>query len=42
VTGICAYNDDTALAVLAGAFHCGIEVPSDLSIIGVVALGERW
>ena len=34
VTGICAYNDEVALAVLAGARHEGLEVPHDLAVIG--------
>lgn len=35
VTGICAYNDDLALAVLAGARAQGLDVPDDLAVIGV-------
>lgn len=35
VTGICAYNDDVALAVLAGAHTAGIAVPGELAVIGV-------
>lgn len=35
VTGIAAYNDEVALAVLAGARRCGLEVPGDLAVIGV-------
>ncbi len=35
VTGICAYNDEVALAVLAGARRQGIDVPDDLAVIGV-------
>jgi DNA-binding LacI/PurR family transcriptional regulator len=35
VTGICAYNDDVALAVLAGARQQGSNVPRDLAVIGV-------
>jgi DNA-binding LacI/PurR family transcriptional regulator len=35
VTGICAYNDEVALAVLAGARGCGLDVPGDLAVIGV-------
>jgi DNA-binding LacI/PurR family transcriptional regulator len=34
VTGICAYNDDVALAVLAGARQHGLDVPRDLAVIG--------
>ncbi|GIF15571.1 LacI family DNA-binding transcriptional regulator [Actinoplanes teichomyceticus] len=34
VTGICAYNDEVALAVLAGARRLG-PVPGDLAVIGV-------
>lgn len=35
VTGICAYNDEVALAVLAGARLCGARVPEDLAVVGV-------
>ena len=35
VTGICAYNDEVALAVLAAARGHGLDVPGDLSVIGV-------
>ena len=35
VTGICAYNDEVALAVLAGARLLGLTVPADLAVIGV-------
>jgi len=35
VTGICAYNDEVALAVLAGARRCGVKVPQDLAVVGV-------
>jgi DNA-binding LacI/PurR family transcriptional regulator len=35
VTGVCAYNDDVALAVLAGARAAGVAVPDDLAVIGV-------
>lgn len=35
VTGICAYNDDVALAVLAGARSLGLAAPTDLAVIGV-------
>ncbi|WP_291881693.1 LacI family DNA-binding transcriptional regulator [Cellulomonas sp.] len=35
VTGVCAYNDDVALAVLAGARAAGVTVPGDLAVIGV-------
>jgi DNA-binding LacI/PurR family transcriptional regulator len=34
VTGICAYNDEVALAVLAGASRQGLDVPRDLAVIG--------
>ena len=34
VTGVCAYNDDLALAVMAGARDVGVEVPGELSIVG--------
>lgn len=33
-TWICAYNDDVALAVLAGAHDAGVRVPFDLSVVG--------
>jgi DNA-binding LacI/PurR family transcriptional regulator len=35
VTGICAFNDETAIAVLAGAREHGLTVPDDLAVIGV-------
>jgi DNA-binding LacI/PurR family transcriptional regulator len=35
VTGVCAYNDEVALAVLAGARRTGIAVPEDLAVVGV-------
>lgn len=35
VTGVCAYNDEVALAVLAGARRQGLDVPGDLAVIGV-------
>ncbi|HKG50064.1 MAG TPA: LacI family DNA-binding transcriptional regulator [Actinomycetales bacterium] len=35
VTGVCAYNDDVALAVLAGLRVCGLRAPDDLAVVGV-------
>lgn len=35
VTGVCAYNDEVALTVLAGARRQGVLVPADLAVIGV-------
>ena len=35
VTGICAYNDEVALAVLAGMRVRGLGSPQDLALIGV-------
>jgi DNA-binding LacI/PurR family transcriptional regulator len=35
VTGICAYNDEVALAVLAGMRTRGLRAPDDLAVIGV-------
>jgi len=35
VTGICAYNDEVALAVLAGLRLRGLAAPGDLAVIGV-------
>jgi DNA-binding LacI/PurR family transcriptional regulator len=35
VTGVCAYNDEVALAVLAGIRHLGLTAPGDLAVIGV-------
>ena len=35
MTAICAFNDEVALAVLAGARQLGISVPDDLAVIGV-------
>jgi DNA-binding LacI/PurR family transcriptional regulator len=34
ITGVCAYNDETALAVLAGAREAGLEVPAQLAVVG--------
>jgi DNA-binding LacI/PurR family transcriptional regulator len=35
VTGVCAYNDETALAVLAGMHLRGLRAPDDIAVIGV-------
>jgi len=35
VTAVCAYNDDVALAVLAGTHRLGLHAPGDLAVIGV-------
>ncbi|MGW2050292.1 LacI family DNA-binding transcriptional regulator [Streptomyces sp. NPDC001858] len=35
VTGICAYNDETAFALLAGMRRVGLAAPGDLAVIGV-------
>lgn len=35
VTGVAAYNDDVALAVLAGLRAEGLDVPGDVAVIGV-------
>lgn len=35
VTGVCAFNDEVALAVLAGARRLGVAIPGDLAVIGV-------
>ncbi|MCA5893134.1 LacI family transcriptional regulator [Isoptericola sp. NEAU-Y5] len=35
VTAVAAYNDDVALAVLAGAAAHGLRVPDELAVIGV-------
>jgi DNA-binding LacI/PurR family transcriptional regulator len=35
VTGVCAYNDEVALAVLAGLRLLGLDAPGDLAVIGV-------
>lgn len=35
VTAVCAYNDEVALALLAGARRAGVAVPGDLAVIGV-------
>ncbi len=35
VTGVCVYNDDLALRVLAAAHAAKLSVPGDLAIIGV-------
>ena len=35
VTGVCAYNDEVALAVLAGLRLLGLAAPAGLAVIGV-------
>jgi DNA-binding LacI/PurR family transcriptional regulator len=35
VTGVCAYNDEVALAVLAGLRRTGLAAPADLAVVGV-------
>ena len=35
VTGVCAYNDETAFALLAGMRRVGLGAPDDLAVIGV-------
>ena len=35
VTAVCAYNDEVALAVLAGVRRAGLTAPGDLAVIGV-------
>ena len=35
VTAVCAYNDETAMAVLAGMHLRGLRAPEDLAVIGV-------
>jgi DNA-binding LacI/PurR family transcriptional regulator len=35
VTGVCAFNDNVALAVLAGLGRLGLRAPRDLAVIGV-------
>lgn len=35
VTGVTAYNDEVALAVLAGAREEGLRVPDDVAVVGV-------
>lgn len=35
VTGVAAYNDEVAFAVLAGARAAGLRVPEDLAVVGV-------
>jgi DNA-binding LacI/PurR family transcriptional regulator len=35
VTGVCAYNDEVALAVLAGLRELGLGAPGDLAVVGV-------
>ncbi|HTJ71177.1 MAG TPA: LacI family DNA-binding transcriptional regulator [Actinospica sp.] len=42
VTAVCAYNDETAMAVLAGMNLRGLRAPDDIAVIGVgdVATGQ--
>ncbi|MEW1720305.1 LacI family DNA-binding transcriptional regulator [Streptomyces sp. NPDC093109] len=35
VTGVCAFNDETAIAVLAGMRTHGLAAPDDLAVIGM-------
>jgi DNA-binding LacI/PurR family transcriptional regulator len=35
VTAVCAYNDEVAMAVLAGMRRLGLHAPADLAVIGV-------
>jgi len=35
VAGVCAYNDETAMAVLAGMHLRGLRAPEDIAVIGV-------
>ncbi|MFF3659293.1 LacI family DNA-binding transcriptional regulator [Streptomyces olivochromogenes] len=35
VTGVCAFNDETAIAILAGMREHGLAAPADLAVIGV-------
>jgi DNA-binding LacI/PurR family transcriptional regulator len=35
VTGVCAYNDEVALAILSGVRRLGLHAPGDLAVIGV-------
>jgi DNA-binding LacI/PurR family transcriptional regulator len=35
VTGVCAYNDEIAFALLAGMRAAGLTAPGDLAVIGV-------
>ncbi len=34
-TGVCAYNDEVAAMLIAGAADAGVAIPADLSIVGV-------
>jgi DNA-binding LacI/PurR family transcriptional regulator len=42
VTAVCAYNDETALALLAGMHLRGLRAPDDIAVIGVgdIAVGQ--
>jgi DNA-binding LacI/PurR family transcriptional regulator len=35
VTAVCAYNDETAMAVLAGMHLRDLRAPNDIAVIGV-------
>jgi DNA-binding LacI/PurR family transcriptional regulator len=35
VTAVCAFNDETAIALLAGLRERGLAAPADLAVIGV-------
>jgi DNA-binding LacI/PurR family transcriptional regulator len=34
VTGVCAFNDETAIAVLAGLRERGLSAPADMAVVG--------
>jgi len=34
VTGVCAFNDEVATAILAGARAHGLAVPADMAVVG--------
>ncbi|MEV4117068.1 LacI family DNA-binding transcriptional regulator [Nonomuraea sp. NPDC049695] len=34
VTGVCAFNDETAIALLAGLHEHGLAIPTDMAVVG--------
>lgn len=43
-SGVACYNDDVALALMAGARDLGISVPGDIAVVGVdnTRVGQLW
>jgi DNA-binding LacI/PurR family transcriptional regulator len=35
IDGVCCYNDEVAIAILAGARALGVKIPNQMAVIGV-------